>query len=1288
MGQTVTQNISIEFFDAGTPNDPNTPVVMSPSYGNPLQSIGQVSGDYSVSIQGADSQMFSAVIIFQNAWSNACIVKVSYNPTAEGTHQAILKVNCSGAGVVSPVSVNLTGVATTEPNNLSDFFSAIVSNGVVLTDGITTSSGILNDSNDDIGDGSDLIGEGVEGLISVLGDIFADPEGLVFPVTTVGETATATFEVWGINVSANAYNDIKVRLSDKNDVFSTNPKVIHGYQIDIQNGGQRKKIEVTYKPTTPGRHKARITLWTFPTVRWVDFEAVAIAPNINVSNSIINYGQTSKDTEAHETFTVWGHGLKGNVSLSSDNPYFTVNPSYITAAEAQNGKPVTVTYNPTAAGTHTGILTISGVGVDDVPVSTPVSLSGKCDLPVLTCNVSAINFRTVDLGDDDTETIIINGSNLTEDLTITSNNQNFTVAPTTISRNSVIPVGASYGNSIAVTYKPTTPGTHSGIITISGSGVSAVVNVTGQCIGTPAITVDQTLLNFGTVNLGDDNPTQRIVVTGTNLTSNLNLSISGASHNMFTVQPHTISPADAAAGRTVVVTYKPTAAGNNSAILTIRGGGADSVTVRLSGKCVEPSLTASTTDLNMGSTYVGTSKTDTLRITGVNLSSPITLVEPWMETLDGNEFSVTPKTLPKTGGTVTVTYTPSDAHTSGAAFKFKSGNMFVNVCVTAKGLAVPRITTNPSSLDYETVAKNSNNTKKFTVRGYDLTGDLTITPASSSYFTVNPTTITAEQAMSSNGAEVTVTYKPTAAGNHSATFSINGEGATSKTVSVSGKCASLSASTTELDMGSTYVGTPLTGTFTITGVNLSDPITLVQPWAETIGGEFTISPTTLPKTGGTITVTYKPTDAHTSGAAFKFKSGNMIVNVAVTAKGLAVPRITTDPTSLDFGTVAKNSTNTKKFTVRGYNLTGNLTITPESSSYFTVSPTTITAAQAQSANGVEVTVKYKPTAAGNHSATFTISGGGATSKTVSVSGKCASLTASTTELDMGSTYVGTTLTATFTLTGTNLSEAITLVQPWAETIGGEFSISPTTLPKTGGTVTVTFTPSGAHTSGAAFKFKSGNMFVNVAVTAKGVSSPKITTSVSSLHFSAAVSKTFKVTGTNLTGSLTVKSSNAKFTVSPSTISASDAAAGKYVTVTYHDTDGASNASGIITISGGGAPSKTVSVTYAKGIEPQAGLVEPEDEGDGGNDEFPNIGLQEAFGSPTADVNELEINSKIYADRLNIIIESPVEQKAVISDIAGHIREVNLQAGRNEIPVNASGIYIVRIREKSTKLMLK
>ena len=180
-----------------------------------------------------------------------------------------------------------------------------------------------------------------------------------------------------------------------------------------------------------------------------------------------------------------------------------------------------------------------------------------------------------------------------------------------------------------------------------------------------------------------------------------------------------------------------------------------------------------------------------------------------------------------------------------------------------------------------------------------------------------------------------------------------------------------------------------------------------------------------------------------------------------------------------------------------------------------------------------------------------------------------------------------------------------------------------------------------------------------------------------------------MTGTNLTGSLTLTSNSSIFTVTPSTITASQAANGVTVTVKCNAATNIQHATGKITISGGGASPKYVNLTLdATSPQPYAPLVTPEDDGEDGNDEFSNVSLQEASSGPTTDVDELSMSSKVYAEGLNIIIETPIEQKALISDIAGHIREVNLQAGRNEVPVNANGIYIVRIREKSTKLMLK
>ena len=72
--------------------------------------------------------------------------------------------------------------------------------------------------------------------------------------------------------------------------------------------------------------------------------------------------------------------------------------------------------------------------------------------------------------------------------------------------------------------------------------------------------------------------------------------------------------------------------------------------------------------------------------------------------------------------------------------------------------------------------------------------------------------------------------------------------------------------------------------------------------------------------------------------------------------------------------------------------------------------------------------------------------------------------------------------------------------------------------------------------------------------------------------------TFTVKVSGLNGSLSLASNNGKYTVSPSTITKAQAASGCTVTVTYEPTTVGSTDNGTITISGGGAENKTVSLT--------------------------------------------------------------------------------------------------------------
>ena len=208
--------------------------------------------------------------------------------------------------------------------------------------------------------------------------------------------------------------------------------------------------------------------------------------------------------------------------------------------------------------------------------------------------------------------------------------------------------------------------------------------------------------------------------------------------------------------------------------------------------------------------------------------------------------------------------------------------------------------------------------------------------------------------------------------------------------------------------------------------------------------------------------------------------------------------------------------------------------------------------------------------------------------------------------------------------------------------------------------------------------------------------------------------TFKVTAPNLTGPLTVKLIDATgmFKISKTSITATQAKNGYVITVTYTPSAIGSHLAKV-TISGGDAPaSKTVTlkgtcVNNGSTIEPNVFEKDPVNNTttavtvipggntttviDGGTTVVTGKDNGTSLMAPSNTnngFNGLAATSRVYAEGQIIIIESSENQTAIISDIAGHARTVNLQPGRNEIPVNSTGLYIVRINDNTTKLMLK
>lgn len=100
------------------------------------------------------------------------------------------------------------------------------------------------------------------------------------------------------------------------------------------------------------------------------------------------------------------------------------------------------------------------------------------------------------------------------------------------------------------------------------------------------------------------------------------------------------------------------------------------------------------------------------------------------------------------------------------------------------------------------------------------------------------------------------------------------------------------------------------------------------------------------------------------------------------------PRISATPQSVTL-TTKPNETTTATVNVKGRNLTGDITATlSDANGVYAIDNTSISASNAQTPSGVDLTITYSPTEEGNATATVTLSSTGADDLTITINGTC------------------------------------------------------------------------------------------------------------------------------------------------------------------------------------------------------------------------------------------------------------------------------------------------------------
>ncbi|WP_276975034.1 choice-of-anchor D domain-containing protein, partial [Flavobacterium filum] len=159
------------------------------------------------------------------------------------------------------------------------------------------------------------------------------------------------------------------------------------------------------------------------------------------------------------------------------------------------------------------------------------------------------------------------------------------------------------------------------------------------------------------------------------------------------------------------------------------------------------------------------------------------------------------------------------------------------------GSATPTITTSTTSLtSFGSVAVGTNSSSQnFTVSGSDLTEDVNVSASEDFEVSTDNVTFTNSVDLTQSsgtllGQPVTVyvRFSPTASGLNSGTITLSSDGASNKTVSVSGTgfvpVPTLTASTASIDFGNVEVGEQSSvSTFTLNGSNLTGVVNLSAP---------------------------------------------------------------------------------------------------------------------------------------------------------------------------------------------------------------------------------------------------------------------------------------------------------------------------------------------------------------------------------------------------------------------------------------------------------------------------
>lgn len=381
------------------------------------------------------------------------------------------------------------------------------------------------------------------------------------------------------------------------------------------------KYGFTFKATTAGDKNENIACSGGGTVRNVAVTPTVVAgPSlaINPASATVSAGVGATPATTF-TFNVGNIGGSTSGTLSTaisglNADQFTITDSKcFLPLDAHASCAIVVAFNPTTAGPKTAALTVTDATPGSTPLSAPLTGTGISG-PVVTIT-GLQTLPVVEVGQASapaTYTVTNTGGAATGALTVAVGDPTFAISGDTCSGSTLAPSKAC---TLVLTFTPTATGSKIGILTVS-SGTpmgNYQINATGRISTPAALSMGPTSLDFATIGVGIPSTAQVFTVTNSGGTATGALAVTrtdsasgvgGSTQFAYTTTCQAVL--DPAATCQIVVTFKPTIAGNASATFAVSDGKVSSPPRTAIGTAIDkPGLSLSCPQTAFADTVIG-----------------------------------------------------------------------------------------------------------------------------------------------------------------------------------------------------------------------------------------------------------------------------------------------------------------------------------------------------------------------------------------------------------------------------------------------------------------------------------------------------------------------------------------------------------------------------------------------------------------------------------------------------------------------------------------------------------